>query len=145
MTRATFDANVLASGTVGILRSTSTPGELVRRWWAGEFELVISTHLQGEVERTLLKPYFRRQTPVAVRDRLLAALRGLARLVPLTTWVQGVASHPEDDLVLATAVGARVDYLVTGDKQLQRLGSYQGVVILSPRAFLEVLIDRAST
>lgn len=38
--------------------------------------------------------------------------------------------------VLATAVSARVDYLATGDKQLLKLGQYQGVVILSPRDFL---------
>jgi predicted nucleic acid-binding protein len=50
-----------------------------------------------------------------------------------------VATHPEDDLVLATAVSAHADYLVTGDRKLQRLGSYQGVRILSPREFLAVL------
>ena len=41
--------------------------------------------------------------------------------------------------MLAVAVGAGVDYLVTGDRQLRRLGSYQGVRILSPREFLDVV------
>ena len=35
--------------------------------------------------------------------------------------------------MLATAVSAAADYLVTGDKQLQRLGGYQGVAIVTPR------------
>jgi predicted nucleic acid-binding protein len=36
------------------------------------------------------------------------------------------------------AVG-RAAYLVTGDAPLQRLGAYQAVTIVSPRAFLERL------
>jgi predicted nucleic acid-binding protein len=50
-----------------------------------------------------------------------------------------VATHPEDDLILATAVSARADYLVTGDQQLQGLGTYQDVTVASPRQFLEIL------
>jgi predicted nucleic acid-binding protein len=50
-----------------------------------------------------------------------------------------VTTHPEDDLVLAVAASARVDYLVTGDKPLQRLGAYQSVRVISPRAFLDLL------
>jgi len=57
----------------------------------------------------------------------------------LTQDVHGVATHPEDDLILATAVSGQTDYLVTGDAHLQRLGTYQGIVIVSPRQFLEVL------
>ena len=41
--------------------------------------------------------------------------------------------------MLATAVSAQADYLVTGDIQLQKLGTYGGVTILSPRAFLDLL------
>jgi predicted nucleic acid-binding protein len=59
--------------------------------------------------------------------------------VEITVEVRGVATHPEDDLILATAISARADYLVTGDRQLQALGSYQGVQIVSPRQFLTIL------
>lgn len=52
---------------------------------------------------------------------------------------QGRRHHPEDDLVLAAAVSARADYRVTGDSKLQLRGRYQGVIILSPRAFLDLL------
>lgn len=41
--------------------------------------------------------------------------------------------------MLAVAASARVDYLVTGDKPLQRLGAYQGVRVISPRAVLDLL------
>jgi predicted nucleic acid-binding protein len=56
--------------------------------------------------------------------------------------VRGVATHPEDDLILATASSARADYLVTGDRQLQRLASYAGTKIVSPRQFLDILEEQ---
>lgn len=53
--------------------------------------------------------------------------------------VRGVGEDQEDDLVLSTAISGGADYLVTGDKHLQGIGDYRGVIILSPRAFLDVL------
>jgi predicted nucleic acid-binding protein len=49
-----------------------------------------------------------------------------------------------DDVVLATAVSAHADYLVTGDTGLLHVGNYEGVQILSPRAFLDLLCDEPS-
>jgi predicted nucleic acid-binding protein len=60
-------------------------------------------------------------------------------LVPITAEVRGVATRPEDDLTLATAVSAEADYLVTGDRQLLALADYEGVQIISPREFLTIL------
>jgi uncharacterized protein len=53
--------------------------------------------------------------------------------------VSGVASHPEDDLILATAASGAADYLVTGDRQLLALGTFYEVRIVSARQFLDTL------
>lgn len=51
-----------------------------------------------------------------------------------------VPDDPEDDVVVATAVAARADYLVTGDRRhLLPLGSYQGIRVVTPRQFLDLL------
>lgn len=71
-------------------------------------------------------------------------LRYRSAITPLTATVNGVATHPEDDLVLAAAVSARADYLVTSDTKLLRLESYEGVQIVSPATFLDVLERSAS-
>jgi predicted nucleic acid-binding protein len=69
----------------------------------------------------------------------ISRLNDLATRTPVTVVVAGIATHPEDDLVLAAAVSAGADYLVTGDKQLLRIGRYEGVTIVSPRDFLTLL------
>ena len=51
-----------------------------------------------------------------------------------------VLNDPKDDPIIATAVAAKADYLVTGDRaHLLPLGEYEGIHILSPREFLEIL------
>jgi predicted nucleic acid-binding protein len=62
-----------------------------------------------------------------------------ATVVLITVAVDGVATHPEDDLVQATAVSGQVDYLVTLDRQLLRLCTFVGVRIVTTREFLTIL------
>jgi putative PIN family toxin of toxin-antitoxin system len=140
--RAVFDTNVLTSGFVF---GESVPGELLRRWLAERFELVTSDHIAGELRRALTKPYFAARFTSAQARQALDILTRQATVVAITAEVAGVATHPEDDPVLATAVseqGTDGIYLVTGDAQLRKLGTYQRVVILTPREFLS-LLERA--
>jgi putative PIN family toxin of toxin-antitoxin system len=135
---ATLDTNVLASGFAAG-RRTSPPAQIVDAWRARLFTLATSEHILSEPERTFTRPYFARfLTPQEAADAI-TLLRSRAVVTTITVVVEGVATHPEDDLVLATAVSAGADYLVTGDQQLQQLGRYQGVTIVSPRRFLELL------
>ena len=101
--------------------------------------MCLSEHLLAEVRRTLDKPYFRSRLTPARIDQFLRGLAEHAVIVLLTVTVVGVATHPEDDFVLATALSAEAEYLVTGDRQLLRLRSYEGVIIVSPREFLAML------
>jgi putative PIN family toxin of toxin-antitoxin system len=135
-----LDANVLASGVVGFLNPTSVPGQILRAWQANQFELVTSRHVIEEVERALQKSYFRARL---THDQVSVFHRTLQRqttLIPIRVPVHGVAAHPSDDLVLATAVSAQADYLVTGDGRFRRqVRSYQGVDVVSPAEFLAIL------
>ncbi len=62
-------------------------------------------------------------------------------IVPITANIKNVATHPEDDLILATAISAQVEYIVTGDGLLLRkVGkSFHGITLLSASDFLKEL------
>jgi putative PIN family toxin of toxin-antitoxin system len=141
---AVLDTNVLASGVAGAARLESTPGELVRRWRARQFTLVLSEPILAELVRTLSNPYFQSRLSPAQIDEALARFSTHATLQTLTTQVSGVATHPQDDLILATALSARAPYLVTGDRPLLELGTFRGVTLLSPREFLAQLAQAGS-
>lgn len=131
-----LDTNVLAAGFV---HPDPPPGQLLQAWRERQYELVTSEYILAELARTFQQPYFRHHLTPAQQSNNLALVRTYATIVTITVEVHGAATHPEDDQILATAVSARADYLVTGDIKLQRLGGYQGVTILSPRAFLDIL------
>ncbi len=100
---------------------------------------MLSGHVLTELAHTFAAPYFGlRLTADEIAD-IFALLQDQAITVTLTTNVSGVATHSEDDLILATALSAQADYLVTGDEKLRKLATFRGVVIVSPREFLQVL------
>jgi putative PIN family toxin of toxin-antitoxin system len=136
---ATFDTNVLASGTVS---AAGPAGQLLDAWRANQCDLIVSEPILTELARTFTKPYFQAHLTHEQIQRFLTFLRRRATITPITVTVQGVATHPEDDMVLATAISGKVQYLVTGDKKLQNLESYQGVMIVSPAEFLEILNEQ---
>jgi putative PIN family toxin of toxin-antitoxin system len=136
VTTAVLDTNVLASGFV---RPEPPPGALLAAWRAARFTLITSEHILGELARTFDEPYFGRHLTPEQRVNNIALLRAEAAVVPLTVIVHGVATHPEDDLVLATALSARADYLVTGDRQLRAVSPFRAVIICTPREFLDFL------
>lgn len=136
---AVLDTNVLASGFTGVAHPESTPGELLRRWRAKSFTLIVSAHILAELTATFTDPYFTRRLSATAIRAALDALPRDAAMQPLTDNVTGIASHAEDDLVLSTALSAGAHYLVTGDKRLRERGEYRGTQLLSPRQFLAIL------
>lgn len=138
MISAVLDTNVLVSGTIS---ATTTPGQILDAWHSNEFELILSQPIINEVHQVLQKPYFQKHLESNEITSFVDLLQNEAILTPITTTVHGVATHPEDDLVLATAVSAKADFFVTGDKPLlQKVGkSYQKVSLVTPREFLQIL------
>ena len=69
-------------------------------------------------------------------------LDGLARSAELVgdqRQVPAVTRDPSDDQVIAGAVVAQADYLVTGDRDMLVLGKHEGIGIVTPRQFLDLL------
>jgi uncharacterized protein len=93
-----------------------------------------------ETERALLRPrninrY--RYRPEDVR-RFLDGLARSAQFFRDASQATAVTRDPSDDQVIACAVAARADYLVTGDSDMV-LAEYQGIRIVTPRQLLDVL------
>ena len=105
----------------------------------------MSEHTLAEIRRTLEQDrYFAPRTTAQQAAAIMASLLEDATLTELSLPVVGVATHPEDDLVLSTALNGDASILCTRDKQLLRLRSYQTVSILSPGELLALLETEAA-
>ncbi len=141
MIKAILDTNILASGFVSFNHPNRAPAQILHAWRDGLFELIVSEHILNELEKTFQDPYFQsRLSPEDINEAMIL-LRDEATVAPITVEVHEVATHPEDDLVLSATLSAKVDYLVTGDgPMLRKVGSsYQGVKLVTPNNFLEIL------
>lgn len=138
MLRAVLDANVFVSAAI---HAGGPPGLIIERFLRTDaFALVLSETIVEEVLRALNYPKVRRY----VRRDLDAALWFedlvvLAEFVPGSTQVPGVSKDPDDHKYFAAAVDGRAAFVVTGDPHLLTIGQHEGIRIVSPRAFLDLL------
>ncbi len=51
-----------------------------------------------------------------------------------------IAADPEDDHVIAAAVTAEADLIVSGDRHLLTLGAHQGIGIVAPAEALRIAV-----
>jgi hypothetical protein len=51
----------------------------------------------------------------------------------------GVVRDPDKDVVLACAIKGQADGVITRDKDLLSLGSYQGIAVVTPETFRQQL------
>lgn len=118
------------------------PRAIVTAWRDGFLDIVVSDGIIAEVEEKL--HYSRISIKYHLTEKkiqtAITLFRTQTELVSVSPQaITKITGDPEDDYVLATAVLSGVDYLVTGDIKMQKLDSYQGVRILSPREFLRKL------
>ena len=81
----------------------------------------------------------------AIGNTPRAVLADYLEVVELVEPVESprVARDPDDDQVLAAALSARADVIVSGDADLLTLGSFQNIRILAPRDALAMLAERS--
>lgn len=133
-----LDTNTALSG----LLWGGTPGRLIDAAEAGRIELASSAALLAELQGVLGREKFARQ--LAQRGLTMGdVFDGYAALVVIVTPAgipPTIAQDPADDQVLAVALGARADLIVSGDRHLLDLGGqYQGIPIVSPAHALRII------
>lgn len=133
--RVVLDANQFVSA---VLVPVGRPAQILQAWRAGHFELVLSPAILAEVRRVLLYPRLQRKHgwSEAQIDDFLAGITAAATLTPGMLSIQAVPDDPTDDKYIACALEAGASYVVSGDRHLTQLQSYQGVEIVTPAFFI---------
>src|SRR5262245_8308868 len=138
MLKVVFDSTTLVSA---FLRKGGATSALLQRATEGACELYLADAIIDETEHVLLNREHLRlhftYTNLDVEE-YIRLLRTFAHMVSNLPDVK-VCRDPNDDVIIATAVGAGASYLVARDKDLLSLATYQDMTILTPEAFLDLL------
>lgn len=100
--------------------------------------MIVSPHLLEELTDVLLRPKFRNWA--SERDAVLfvETIRLAAIGHPDPEHVPSVSADPKDDYLLALAIAAHADVIVSGDRDLLSLSDHRPPVV-APRAFADAL------
>lgn len=128
--RVVVDTNVLIAG----LLWRGPPHALLEHVRAGTVSMVSSPALLAELADVIGRAKFdailvRTKTS---RERSLAEVRQLAEVIEPPPLAQPVCRDPDDDQVLALAIAAKVELIITGDDDLLSLASFEGIPIAAP-------------
>jgi putative PIN family toxin of toxin-antitoxin system len=72
-------------------------------------------------------------------DEVFAFYFSGATLIKLSGNLRGICRDSKDDMVFECALLAGASIIVSGDKDLLAVGTYEGIRILTPREFLQEL------
>lgn len=133
--RIFFDTNVLVSA----LTTRGLCADLFRLVLA-EHELLTGEVNLAELRRTLAKKFKARPADVAIAED--AIRRNTVVPKPLAIVAALPVRDPDDAWVLASAVDAKADVLIAGDRDLLAVARSAPIRILDPRGLWELLRPR---
>ena len=137
--RLVLDTNVVASAMLW----GGTPKLLLQARRERRVELYTSTPLLAELTDILGRSKFAKKIMASLLtvDQLVDHYVELVQVVGPTPTPR-IVSDPDDDVVIGTALAAKADLLVTGDRPLLSVSDYQGVRIVSVSEALELIAAR---
>lgn len=138
MLKVVIDTNVFISAT---LTPKGNPAKILKAWQKGKIDLVISPQILREIKEVIFRPKIKKLSSWTdkKREELIEDLAKIALLTPGSLKLKVIAEDPPDDKFVVAAVEGKAGYIVTGDEHLRKLGSYQGIKILTPREFVKIL------
>ena len=109
-------------------------------------QLYSSAALLVELADVLMRPSLVKQLAAIGRQAadVLQDYVSSVETVHADPLAQPVCRDPDDDDVLALALAAQADLIVSGDQDLLVLGQFEGIPIVTARAMLERLAASAS-
>jgi len=123
------DTNTVVSG----LLWHGPPRQVLDAARAGTLQLYTTAVLLAELDEVLQRPKFaQRLTLAGVTTRtLVLGYAALARLIEPAVIVPVVEEDPDDDAVLACAVAAQAEAIVSGDSHLLDLKEYEKIPVVT--------------
>lgn len=130
MIRVVLDTNVIISALV----FGGLPRRILDLAAFGFCEFFYSAQIEEEVRRVLVSKF---GWDVKELESRLPTLLGWGTRVQPSSTIAIVEDDPDDDRILECAEAAKAHVIVSGDRHLLRLGSFERILIQTPREFLE--------
>lgn len=128
--RILLDTNILVSGLLSV---EGAPAKLLQGWLDGSFELVSCQTQINELARVLAYPRIRDRITADQAKDILDSMSVMAILAEPEA-PASLSPDPDDDVLLAAAIAARANLIVSGDRShMLALREAEGIPIITAR------------
>ena len=138
MLKVVLDTNIIISGTI---MDHGIPYQILNIWKKGDFTVIISEPILQEIDRVFHYSHIKSKRFLTEQDieTVLQTLIKYSINVPIELKIEAILDDPEYNKFIEAAVEGNADYIVSGDRHLKSLKVYQGIKIISPSEFIEIL------
>lgn len=131
--RVVLDTTIIISS---FINQDSYPYKAVDLWFRKEYTLVTSQWQIREIQGVSRRPRIRSLITEHEVGRLINVLREKALVLKELPEV-AYSPDPDDNPILAVAIAAQAQYVVSGDKKhLLSLGTVKGIPVITAREFV---------
>ncbi len=129
MKNVVIDTNVLMSG----IFFGGLPAKVLEQWYHNQFKLVITEEIYSEYIRVYDE--LQHKYPGIDATMIMRLIISRAKMIKAHVLFEQVCSDKDDDKFIACALSCK-GTIISGDKALLAAQGYQGIVIITPRQFV---------
>ena len=126
-----LDTNVVISG----IFFTGPPFEILNAWQQGKVNIVMSPDILDEYY--WVSDELQERFPEIDAEPLLSLISSNCEMIQNTYLSSPVCEDPDDDKFIACAVAGNAQCIVSGDKHLLNVGTYEGISMVNPSTFVK--------
>ena len=138
MLKIVLDTNVFVSA---LINPRGKPAQILNYVFESKVRLFTSPSIIEELERVLSYPKLVKRHGLEKQElkEFVSDLLSILSLVEGKKAIEVIAEDPADNNYLSCVVDAKADFIVSGDIHLLNLREYEGIQIITPAQFLEML------
>ncbi|GHU75151.1 hypothetical protein FACS189461_0860 [Spirochaetia bacterium] len=113
------------------------PRKVVNRSRDGLDELYITQEILEQISKVINRPKFN-----ANKDGVMFFIKSIeeiAKFILVTEKIQNGSRDVDDNVILECGITGNVDYIITGDDDLLVLKEFNGIKIVAPKEYLEII------
>ncbi len=134
--KITVDTNVLISATFW----SGASDKIITKVESKEIELILSEEIIKEYSEVLNY----KEIQEKVKGKNLEMKRTIGKIISISTIISprvklnAVIDDPDDNAILECAKEGNVDYVVSSDKHLLKIGQFQNIKIITPEEAMKL-------
>lgn len=134
--KVVYDTNIIISG----LLFSGKQRELLKCVIDHSVQLIISHSIIKEISDVITRSKFKVRRELQVIS--VAELIEISTLVQPSKKVNIVENDPDDNMIIECAIEGNAEFIITGDSDLLKINSYEGIKIIDSNEFLSILQNK---